>query len=109
LITIHSEPETKKDKNENVIEKRPYTLGGDTAGLGDDSYTAKVVTNDTQKTVATLKKQRIDEDKYADQLYCLGMYYHTALIGVETNYSFAPTKELVELDYPNLYLRERVD
>lgn len=109
LIAIHKKPDVKKDKDDQVIARRKYSIGGDTAGLGDDYYTAKVVTNDDQRVVATLRKQRIDEDKYAEQLYCLGMYYNKALIGIETNYSYAPTKRLVELDYPNLYVRERID
>ena len=109
LITIHQEPSVKRNADNEIIAKRRYTIGGDTAGLGLDYYTAKVVADDTQETVATLRKQRIDEDKYADQVYCLGKYYHDALIGLETNYSYAPTKELVELDYPNLYQRKRFD
>ncbi len=109
LITIHEEPSVKRNADNEIIAKRRYTIGGDTAGLGLDYYTAKVVADDTQETVATLRKQRIDEDKYADQVYCLGKYYHDALIGLETNYSYAPTKELVELDYPNLYQRKRYE
>ena len=109
LITIHEEPSVRRNADNEIIAKRRYTIGGDTAGLGLDYYTAKVVADDTQETVATLRKQRIDEDKYADQVYCLGKYYHDALIGLETNYSYAPTKELVELNYPNLYQRKRFE
>ncbi len=109
LITIHKEPEVKKNENDEVIAKRQYSIGGDTAGYGYDYYTAKVVSNDTQETAATLRKQRMNEDKYADQIYCLGMYYHTALVGIETNYSYVPMRELIDLDYPNLYMRERMD
>lgn len=109
LITIHEEPQVRANKQGEVTEMRQYSIGGDTAGLGDDYYTAKVVGNDNLQTAATLHKQRIDEDKYADQLYCLGWYYHWALIGIETNYSYVPTRELAELNYPNLYQRERLD
>lgn len=109
LITIHEEPQVRTNKQGEVTEQRQYSIGGDTAGLGDDYYTAKVVGNDNLQTAATLHKQRIDEDKYADQLYCLGWYYHWALIGIETNYSYVPTRELAELNYPNLYQRERLD
>ena len=109
LITIHEEPQVKTNNKNEVYAKRRYSIGGDTAGLGDDYYTAKVVGNDNLQTAATLRKQRIDEDKYADQVYCLGRYYHDALIGIETNYSYVPTRELQELNYPNLYLRERLD
>ena len=109
LITIHRQPDVKKNDAGEIVAKRRYSIGGDTAGLGEDYYTAKVVGNDNLESVATLQKQRIDEDKYADQLYCLGWYYNWALIGVETNYSYAPTKELLELNYPNMYTRERID
>ena len=109
LITIHEEPQVRTNKQGEITEMRQYSIGGDTAGLGDDYYTAKVVGNDNLQTAATLHKQRIDEDKYADQLYCLGWYYHWALIGIETNYSYVPTRELAELNYPNLYQRERLD
>ena len=109
LITIHKQPEVKRNENGEIVAKRQYSIGGDTAGYGYDYYTAKVVTNDTQETVATLRKQRMDEDKYADQIYCLGMYYHNALVGIEINYSYVPTRELIELEYPNLYMRERLD
>jgi hypothetical protein len=109
LITIHNEPQVKVNEQCEVTELRQYSIGGDTSGFGTDFYTAKVVTNDTLQTVATLKKQRMDEDKYAEQLFCLGKYYHDALIGVETNYSYVPTRELAEANYPNLYLRERLD
>ena len=107
MICLHKQPEFVA--NDKTVSYRQYTIGGDTAGLGDDYYTAKVITNDTKETVATLRIQHIDEDKFADQLYCLGSYYNTALIGVETNYSYAPTKELQELNYPNLYQRRRYD
>lgn len=109
LITIHNEPQVRVNEQGEITELRQYSIGGDTSGFGTDYYTAKVVTNDTLQTVATLKKQRMDEDKYAEQLYCLGKYYHDALIGVETNYSYVPTRELADANYPNLYLRERLD
>ena len=46
---------------------------------------------------------------YAEQMYCLGLYYNEALIGVEVNYSTYPEMVLEELGYPNLYVRQRFD
>ena len=93
-----------------IIAKKPYVLGGDTAGKGEDYFTGKMIDNITGETVATLWKQRIDEDLYAEQMYCLGWYYNEALIGIETNYSRHPTRVIQKkYAYPNLYLRERVD
>ena len=109
-ITIHEEPRVKKDRDGNITAKAPYALGGDTAGKGIDYFTGKVICNLDQTAVATLRKQRIDEDLYAEQMYCLGKYYHDALIGIEINYSRQPTRVLQkQYAYPNLYMRERLD
>lgn len=109
-ITIHEEPKVKKNRDGIVTHKAPYAIGGDTAGTGKDYFTGKVVCNLDGKTVATLHKQYIDEDLYAEQMYCLGMYFHEALIGIEINYSRQPTRILQKkYNYPNLYMRERLD
>lgn len=94
---------------EDVKEGYPYVLGGDTAGEGSDSFTGQMINNNTGKQVATLKNDKIDEDEYARQMYCLGMYYNEALIGIENNYSTYPTKKIKEYDYPNIYIREIED
>ncbi len=108
-IRIHEEPQ-KRYKDGVVTHNAPYTIGGDTSGLGIDFYTAKVINNLTRKTAATLHKQSMDDDIYAEQLYCLGKYYNEALIGIEVNYSLQPTKYLAEkLKYSNLYVREQLD
>ena len=61
-------------------------------------------------TVATLRKQRMDEDLYAEQIYCLGRYYNDAFVGIEINYSMHPTRVLAGVyHYPNMYLRKRLD
>lgn len=86
----------------------PYVLAGDTAGEGSDNFTAQVINNITGKQVAVLKQQ-YSELEYAQQVYCLGLYYNTALIGLETNFSTYPNEKLQEWDYPNLYIREKED
>ena len=108
-ITIHEEPRVKKNSEGVIVSKCPYVLGGDTAGSGEDYYTGKVIDNTNGKTVATLRKQLIDEDLYAEQMLCLAMYYNNALIGIETNYSRYPTRVIQQFGYTNLYMRERVD
>ena len=92
----------------DVQERRPYVIGGDTAGEGSDNFTGQVLDNVTGEQVAVLLHQ-FDEDLYAKQMYCLGMYYNTALLGPETNYSTYPVKELERLKYPKMYVRERED
>mgnify|MGYP000860190875 FL=1 len=86
----------------------PYVLGGDTAGDGSDYFVGQVIDNTNGHQVATLR-QLFDEDLYSQQMYCLGRYYNIALIGLETNYSTHPTKELQRLGYPNMYMREVED
>lgn len=94
---------------EDVKEGYPYVLSGDTAGDGSDSFTGQMINNNTGKQVATLKNDKIDEDEYARQMYCFGMYYNEALIGIENNYSTYPTKKIKEYNYPNIYIRELED
>lgn len=109
-ITVHEEPQVKTNHEGYIIAKAPYVIGGDTAGSGEDYFTGKVINNLTGTTAATLHKQRMDEDLYAEQMYCLGMYYHEALIGIETNYSRHPTRVLQrKYGYPSLYMRQRID
>jgi len=87
---------------------RPYVIGGDTAGEGSDWFTAQVLDNVTGQQAAVLR-HRYDEDTYAKQVYCLGMAYNTALVGLETNFSTYPVKRLEELGYPRQYVREAED
>lgn len=109
-ITIHEEPRKKYNTDGDLIGLAPYAIGGDTAGTGKDFFTAKVICCLDDRVVATLHKQNIDEDLYAEQMYCLGTYYHEALIGIEINYSRQPTRILQrKYSYPNLYMRERFD
>lgn len=86
----------------------PYVIGGDTAGDGSDSFVGQVLDNRTGEQVCTLR-HTFDEDLYAKQMYCLGMHYNTALIGIETNYSTYPVMELERLRYPKQYVRESLD
>ncbi len=87
----------------------PYVIGADTAGDGSDSCAAQVIDNSSGEQVAVLWKRKLDEDEFARQLYCLGRYYNDALIGVETNFSTYPARELERLRYPRQYVRETVD
>lgn len=92
---------------------QPYVIGGDTAGGtmtgdGKDWFVGQVVDNVTGRQAAILR-QLTDEDLYARQMFCLGMYYNTALLAVEVNFSTYPVKELQRLGYPNQYIRQRED
>ena len=98
FIKVYREPE----------DGVPYVIGGDTAGDGSDSFVAQVLDNRTGDQVCTLRHQS-DEDLYAMQVYCLGMWYNTALVGIEANWSTYPIRELERLKYPKQYVRESVD
>lgn len=93
----------------DVLDGHPYVLGGDTAGEGSDYFTGHVIDNSDGMQVARLRSEHIDEDEYARQIYCLGMYYNEALVGLENNYSTYPTKKLKEYGYPKMYVREVED
>lgn len=101
-ITIYKPP----------VEGVPYVIGGDTAGdsgtAWSDYFAAHVLDNTTGEQVAVLHG-KMDEDVYARQVYCLGIHYNTALVGVEVNYSTHPVKELQRLNYPKQYTREQTD
>lgn len=93
---------------EDVKQNYPYVIGGDTAGDGSDSFIGQVLDNTTGKQVAVLR-HKLDEDLYANQMYCLGKYYNVALLGIEANYSTHPIKELQRMGYTKQYMRETED
>lgn len=86
----------------------PYVIGGDTAGTGSDKFTAQVLDNVSGAQVAVLSHQ-LGETTYTRQMYCLGRFFNNALIGIETNYSTYPVKELERLGYPKQFLRHKED
>ena len=85
-----------------------YCIGGDTSGEGSDFFTGHVLDAKTGTQVAHLKHQ-FDPDQYTRQMYCLGVYYSTALIGIEANFDSYPIMELQRLGYPKQYTREAQD
>lgn len=85
-----------------------YCIGGDTAGEGSDFYTGHVLDARTGVQVAHLKHQ-YDADQYTRQMYCLGLYFKWALIGIEANFDSYPIKELQRLGYPKQYVRTTQD
>lgn len=98
-ITVYEEPRSG----------HPYVLGGDTKGEGRDWYAGMVLDNSTGRRVAALHMQCINSKPYTWQMYCLGLWYHEALIGIEMNFNTAPIEELQRLNYPRQYLREVYD
>ena len=107
-VRIREAPRVKRDTRGKIVGLAPYVLGGDTAGEGSDCFTAKVIDNVTGRTVATLQRQRMDADLYAEQVHCLGKHYHDALLGIEINFTPTPMQHLQRLGYGNIYYREVV-
>ena len=85
-----------------------YCIGGDTAGEGSDYFVGQVLDARTGVQVAKLKQQ-FDADQYTKQMYCLGMYYKWALIGIEANFDSFPIMELQRLGYPSQFVRYTQD
>lgn len=105
---VKSDEEGYIDLFELPKKDYPYVLGGDTAGEGSDYFTGHVMNNVNGKQVAKIRKQ-FDADEYTRQMYCLGKYYNTALIGIETNFDTFPIKELLRLGYDKQFVREKED
>lgn len=99
-----------EDENESIavykepVQGVPYVIGGDTAGEGTDNFAAQVIDNITGEQAAVLHRP-FDEDVYAREIYCLGKYYNDALIGIESNFSSYPIKELERLGYDKQFIR----
>lgn len=93
---------------EDVEKGVPYAIGGDTAGEGSDYFTAHVINNMTSKQVAVLRHE-FNEMEYTRQIYCLGLYFNNALVGLEANFSTYPIKELDRLGYNNQFVRTTED
>lgn len=98
-----------KKESDHITLKCPYVIGGDTSGKGEDYFAALCINNNTKDNAAVIHKQLWDDDLFADQVYCLGIHYNTALIGIETNFSVTAMRELEKLKYPRLYIRDRFD
>lgn len=88
---------------------RPYVMGVDTAGDGSDSAVIQVIDAITMEQCLTMRDQDMNEDIFARQVYAVGMWYNTALVAVESNYSTYPIIELERLHYPKQYVREVYD
>lgn len=94
---------------EDVKSGYPYVLPGDTKGEGHDFYAGTVINNVTGNRSAVLHMQVSNSKPYTWQMYCLGMYYNRALIGIEINFNTAPIEELQRLNYPRQYMRQQYD
>lgn len=91
-----------------------YVVGADVAegvtATGSDSSAAQVLKLPDLVQVATLQTESLDPIEFANALYHLGRLYGWAFLCVESNGpGIATNAKLVELAYPNLYMRETFD
>jgi len=104
----------KRDRATRKVDRsRNYVIGVDTSeGLEVaqnevDRSAAMVFDRTTGRQVAGWRGL-IDPFPFGDVLYALGMYYNSAYIVLEVNNHGAATmRRLLELAYPNLYMRTR--
>jgi len=98
-VDIYQEPDRDKI----------YSIGCDTSeGVGGDSSTIVVldITGERVEEVANFSDSNIRPDQLAFVLRDLGYLYNTALVVPERNNSGVSTvNKLVELDYPNIYIK----
>lgn len=86
----------------------PYVLGADTAGDGTDRFTIHGIRNDTAVQVCEYENP-VSEILFVRQLWCLGMHYNRALIGMEINFGSYAEIMLEQWGYPLLFRRQRYD
>lgn len=87
-----------------------YMVAGDplrtTSG---DPAVAQVINRRTYEQVATWRG-RIDPGTFGEELAKLGVYYHTALLTVETTGAgYTAIGALIQMNYPNLYKHRWAD
>lgn len=94
---------------EDVKPGVPYVLSGDTKGEGKDFYASTCINNNTGNRCAVLHMQLRNSKPFTHQVYCMGIYFNWALIGIEMNWNTAPIEELERLHYPRQYVRQAYD
>lgn len=108
-VTFIDDPEGPLRIYEEPKAGHPYVIGGDPAGDGSDRFVLQCVDNVEKRQAATFRRRNIDEDEYAKQAFCMGIYYNEALIAMESNWSTYPILELERMRYPRQYVREAFD
>ncbi len=91
---------------EKPLPGHPYVITCDPFMGGSDDVAMQVIDNYNCKQVARFKSNKYTNDKCAWQLYCLGIYYNTALISSESNVGQIVMELLVKAHYPKLYVTQ---
>ncbi len=89
-----------------------YTVAVDTSGMGANWNQITVWHNISKKMVARLSIKNLNEERLAKVIVEIAIFYHYALVAVETNFSHAIYDYMIDLGYKNFYFTEnfaRVD
>lgn len=86
-----------------------YTVAIDTSGMGADWNRIRVWNNITKRMVARFGKETMSEEVLAAVAVEIARYYHNALIAPEVNYSHAICDYILDLDYTNIYMTEKIE
>lgn len=107
-LKIWKEPDEFHTYAIGVDVSEGKVVSGDDSGKERDASCAQVFDKNTYEQVAVWHG-RVDPDILGRQLDMLGRYYNDALIGVERNaIGITPLTTLRDLNYPNLYYREKL-
>lgn len=88
-----------------------YIIGADVAlgrSITKGDYSVATVIDPRYNKVVARFRQRIAPEDYGDMLIRIGLYYNTALLGVENNsMGFSVIMRLLHRNYPNMYKMNR--
>jgi len=95
---------------EDPIPGKSYVVGADcAAGLkGRDFSAAYVLCRDNLRVVASFHGS-LDVDRYAEELWNIGMFYNKALVAPENNRDLTVALKLSRRGYPRLYYYRALD
>jgi hypothetical protein len=88
-----------------------YVIGGDVAeGLANGDFSSLDVLKLPYGQQVAQVHGKVDPDTFGELAYHLGIYYHKALMGIESNnHGLTTITALKKKNYPNLYQREKLD
>jgi len=99
---VYKKPETGKQ----------YTTGADVGqGLDDGDFSVAVVIDNSTKEIVAFYRVRREPYEFAEDLNCIGRYYSTAKLVVESNKDgyYVNDRLVKDFEYPNMYIQQSYD
>lgn len=87
----------------------PYVGICDPNNGGRDDTAIQIIDNYTLKQVAVFQSKEMSLDRVAYQFYLLGKMYNWALLSNEMNLGKTVMEYLIKLQYPKLYIRQKLE